>query len=229
MVRLAGAITFDFGQTLAELDYAFLVHRLEERDLRLEETDLRAGAADAWSAYGEAKRSAATGFAAWSSFMRSLLVSAGCPQPALAPTVDWLWSEQPRRNLWRRPIPGMFELAQELGQRGARVGILSNSEGHLAELVEELGKREAFLDITDSGKLGIEKPDPRIFRHAAERLQVEVHQICHIGDSWEADVRGALDAGCRAVYFSPEPPLQPHPDVAWTRDARALRTLLLGP
>ena len=57
----------------------------------------------------------------------------------------------------------MFELAEELGRSGISIGIVSNSEGKLAELVAELGYERLFAAIADSGKLGIEKPDARIF------------------------------------------------------------------
>ena len=100
------------------------------------------------------------------------------------------------------------------------MGIVSNSEGRLAELVEEMGRRHLFHAIVDSGKLGVEKPNPAIFEHAAEQLGVPLHAVTHVGDAWEADVRGALAAGCRAIYFSQEP--MPSPGA---REPKALRVV----
>ena len=57
----------------------------------------------------------------------------------------------------------MIELVRRLNQRGTPVGIISNSEGHLAELVDELGWANDFRVVVDSGRLGIDKPDPADF------------------------------------------------------------------
>src|SRR5262249_40183912 len=119
--------------------------------------------------------------------------SPGVP-PDVASLVDWLWDEQPRANLWRAQIPGMVALARELGARGVRVAILSNSEGRLAELLGEIGIADAFAAIIDSGRVGIEKPDRRIFDHALAALGATRPGI-HVGDSWPPDIAGAPRRG----------------------------------
>jgi HAD superfamily hydrolase (TIGR01549 family) len=190
-------ITFDFGQTLAELDHEFLAERLHERGARLETQQSRRAEQAAWRAYGIAKP---RGHAeAWMSMMETLLREGGVD--GAREHAAWLWEQQPDKNLWRRPIPGMFELATELRDLGVPVGILSNSEGKLAELVRELGKEELFRTVVDSGRVGLDKPDRRIFELAAARLGGTVEQLLHVGDSWEADVLGAIGAGARAIWF----------------------------
>jgi HAD superfamily hydrolase (TIGR01509 family) len=91
----------------------------------------------------------------------------------------------------------------ELRRASVPFGIVSNSEGHLAQLVDELGHAGSFDAIADSGRLGLEKPDPRIFAWTAEQLAVPASALVHVGDAWEADVRGALAAGGRAIWFMP--------------------------
>ena len=136
----------------------------------------------------------------WKTFMRALLVG-GAVEGDVDALVDFLWDAQPTRNLWRRPVPGMLELAKELVDAGVGVAIISNSEGHLAELLAEVGLAELFPIVLDSGKLGLEKPDPRIFERALAELGAKPHEAVHIGDSFAADVRGALGAGLAAVWF----------------------------
>jgi FMN phosphatase YigB (HAD superfamily) len=51
----------------------------------------------------------------------------------------------------------------------------------------------------------MEKPDPRIFAWMAEALGVEAASVVHIGDSVAADVRGALGAGMRAIWYLGRP------------------------
>jgi HAD superfamily hydrolase (TIGR01509 family) len=220
------AVTFDFGQTLAELDHAFLARRASERGVHIDHERARTETPAAWTAYGEAKRNGLAGHDAWCTFMRTLLERCGLTSPLADDLAEWFWTEQPRVNLWRKPIPGMFELAIELRERGVPVGIVSNSEGKLAELAAELGHTHTFLVIADSGVLGIEKPDPRIFQFAASALGVATNEIVHVGDSWEADIVGAMNANARAIWFQPSESRELSPRVRRADDASEVRAAL---
>jgi HAD superfamily hydrolase (TIGR01549 family) len=224
------AVTFDFGQTLAELDHELLARRLAEHDVVFDVAQAARGTPDAWTAYGRAKQKGLAGREAWCVFMRTLLDLARVPG-ATDRLTEWLYAEQTRVNLWRKPIPGMIELCADLGRCGVPVGIISNSEGRLSELLEELGWSRYFSCVADSGKLGLEKPDPRIFHWAAERLGVATEALIHVGDVWETDVEGALAAGARAVWFAPrDPVLQRMTSARIVRcdDAAAVRHRLVG-
>jgi putative hydrolase of the HAD superfamily len=193
------AVSFDFGQVLGEFDHDFLASRLAERGVVLDAALSRAGSQRAWLRYGELKPEGHE--AAWRGMMEVMLWEGGVRGDAASRESAWLWQEQPRKNLWRKPIAGMIELVRELRGRGVRVGILSNSEGHLAELVAELGWADDFDTIADSGKLGIDKPQPGIFRHVCAELGVSCAELLHVGDSWQADVEGALGVSAQAVWF----------------------------
>lgn len=220
------AVTFDFGQTLLELDHACLARRLEERGVTLDAERARLETPGAWVAYGEAKRNGLLGQDAWCTFMRTLLERSGLDTTAANHLATWLWGEQPKVNLWRKPIPGMFELALDIRRRDIPIGVVSNSEGKLAELTAELGHASTFRVIADSGVLGIEKPDPRIFQFAAERLNVATSDIVHIGDSWEADIVGALAANARAIWFQPNEKRVLSSDIRSAVDASEVRAAL---
>jgi putative hydrolase of the HAD superfamily len=196
------AVTFDFGQTLCDLDTAMLAARLAERGIRADAGALEAATTEAWRTY-DAAIAAGLGGHPWKVLMRRLLELGGVEAAARDEAVDWLWTEQPKKNLWRRPIAAMIELCRELERSGVRLGLVSNSEGRLAELVDEIGWAADFPVVADSGVLGIEKPDPAIFRWAAERLGAPAERIVHVGDSWGADVEGARRAGMRAIWFRP--------------------------
>lgn len=222
------AVSFDFGQVLAQFDHEFLVRRAAERGAEVDLERALAETPAAWLAYGEAKRRGGEGRDVWCAFMARMLEPALSVQsrPGLGALVEWLWSEQPGRNLWRRPVPGMFGLARDLAAAAVPVGIISNSEGRLAELVEEIEPGAPFGVIADSGRLGFEKPDPRIFHLAAGALGVAANDLIHIGDAWETDVRGALDVGARAVWFAPTESRPLPPRVSLSRSALELRQLL---
>ena len=189
-------VTFDAGQTVIDLDLDFLARRLADRGVTVAPSALAAAAPAAWRRYDELVDPA--GGHPWRELMATLLRGAGVAD--VAPLVDWLWDEQPRANLWRGQIPGMVALARELRARGVVTAVLSNSEGRLAELLAEIGLADAFAAVIDSGRLGIEKPDRRIFDHTLEVLGASRPGI-HIGDSWPADIAGALGAGWRAIWF----------------------------
>lgn len=205
-------VTFDYGQTLGELDTTFLARRAAERGAQVDPARLDAASGVAWAAYDDAKRRGEVARAAWSTFMRTLLVEggvrfAGEPDPhETEALVAFLWSEQPRRNLWRRPIPGMLELCRDLSRAGVKLGIISNSEGKLLELLGEMGLASLFPVVADSGVLGTEKPAPTIFEWTANELGVKTAELIHVGDAWVADVEGALGVGARALWITREPP-----------------------
>ena len=101
-----GAVSFDFGQTLAELDTTYLSARLAERGVRVSAGALAEAVPDAWDVYDAAIR-AGFGGHPWRHLMAALLDGAGAAGDRAA-AVDWLWRQQPTHNLWRRPIPGVI-------------------------------------------------------------------------------------------------------------------------
>lgn len=223
---LARAVSFDFGQTLAELDTEMLCRRLQERQLQVSADKLEEELPHAWAAYDGAVREGVSGHP-WKLLMRTLLDRSGIPGPDVAATVDWLWTEQPKQNLWRRPIGPMIALVRELVGDGVPVAILSNSEGRLQELVDEMGLTNLFVGVADSGRLGIEKPDRAIFEWTASCLGTPLAEIVHVGDSRAADVDGALRAGMRAIWYSPaQPAADASPRMATCRDAAEVRRAL---
>lgn len=221
----AKAVTFDFGQTLADLDVEMLSRRLGERGVALSPERLEGAVPAAWEAYNSSIKGGAGGHP-WKILMTRLFEVAEAPTGAIAGAVDWLWTEQPRRNLWRRPVPGMIDVARDLRRAGVPIGVLSNSEGKLAELIEEIGWSDVFPVVADSGKLGMEKPDRAIFDWTAAQLGVATGEIVHIGDAHAADVEGALKAGARAIWFRGDRARAGDDRLAVCQDAAEVRSAL---
>ncbi|THD69909.1 noncanonical pyrimidine nucleotidase, YjjG family [Robertkochia marina] len=61
-----------------------------------------------------------------------------------------------------------------------------------------------FKVVVNSEMAGVKKPNPYIFKLAMKRAGARPERSLMIGDSFEADVLGALNAGMHALYFNPE-------------------------
>jgi putative hydrolase of the HAD superfamily len=86
--------------------------------------------------------------------------------------------------------------------RGLRLAVVSNWDERLPGLLEGLGLTPYFETVVYSSAVGVEKPDPRIFRRALDELEVEPEAAVHVGDGALEDVEGALGAGLHAVRIS---------------------------
>jgi putative hydrolase of the HAD superfamily len=60
-----------------------------------------------------------------------------------------------------------------------------------------------FQNVIISEVVGVNKPDPLIFKHAIELAGATIEESVMIGDSIEADIRGAMSVGMDAIYFNP--------------------------
>ncbi len=97
--------------------------------------------------------------------------------------------------------PGVWELYPEvvdvLGALCGRfeLSVVSNFDGRLRLILEHLGVPEYFQHIFLSSELGADKPDPLIFRLAAEASGFSPNEILHVGDDPERDWQAASKAG----------------------------------
>ncbi|WP_242085729.1 YjjG family noncanonical pyrimidine nucleotidase [Aestuariivivens sediminis] len=57
-----------------------------------------------------------------------------------------------------------------------------------------------FKTITNSEKVGVKKPHPKIFNHALKVANVNAGQSVMIGDNYEADILGAINIGMDAIF-----------------------------
>ena len=53
-------------------------------------------------------------------------------------------------------------------------------------------------------EFGVSKPDPAIFHQAFEQAGVSADEVIHVGDCHDNDVSGAVSAGAKAIWFSPD-------------------------
>jgi putative hydrolase of the HAD superfamily len=71
-----------------------------------------------------------------------------------------------------------------------------------------------FKNVIISEDVGVNKPDKAIFEFALNKAGAQVHESIMIGDSLEADIRGAQNFGMKAIFFNPQKTKKPV-DVNW--------------
>jgi len=95
-------------------------------------------------------------------------------------------------------VPGVLDA---LRARGLRLGVISNWDTRLPDLLRQLDLARRFDALVYSSAVGVEKPDSRIFRRALRELGVEPRAALHVGDSRLEDLEGAIAAGMRALLL----------------------------
>lgn len=87
----------------------------------------------------------------------------------------------------------------ELRRQGLQLGVISNFDSRLYEVLEALGLREYFDTVTISSRVGAAKPDGQIFEAALGQAGAMAAMSLHIGDDPHQDCAGAEAAGMNAM------------------------------
>lgn len=93
----------------------------------------------------------------------------------------------------------MWSVVHRAREHGVRTGLLSNSWGTDHYPIDRLGQH--FDAVVVSGEVGLRKPDPAIYRLAAERLGIEP-PVCAFVDDLERNVDAARDVGMFGVVHT---------------------------
>jgi putative hydrolase of the HAD superfamily len=117
---------------------------------------------------------------------------------------DWLadelykvFSDGASYRLYDDALPAIGVLKDS----GYRIGLISNFEGWLEELLVELEVGDLFEVSVISGLVGVEKPDAKIYELALEEAGVEPGAAAHVGDSLANDIRPPVDLGMKAILL----------------------------
>lgn len=84
-----------------------------------------------------------------------------------------------------------------------RLGIVANFYGNLEAVCRAAGLAPLFATMTDSRRVGAEKPSPAIFHAALAELGAIPRTTLFVGDSLRRDREGARGMGIRFVWIAP--------------------------
>jgi putative hydrolase of the HAD superfamily len=194
------AIFFDVGGTIVLANYDRTLEPLMARGVRPTGAELAAAEKAAKSRLDsqilqQGKISVDNGY--WDNYYTALLQTLGLDDAELKS--DLIARTRTSAN-WNRLADGAEATLRELGRK-YRLGIISNSDGRIDELLRQLGILDLFACVTDSGIVGHEKPDSRIFISATQSMGVSTQEAAYVGDIYSVDYLGAMSVGMRAILM----------------------------
>jgi putative hydrolase of the HAD superfamily len=192
------ALFFDVGNTLLFPNRKQMLRALHERGVIPSEELLRQIERDTKHEFDSLMEShAAVDHGFWHIFYTRLLAELGIADESLRD--DLVTRTQISAN-WCDVRPETREALLTLGRK-YRMGVISNADGRIAEVLAKCGIDDCFETITDSGIVGREKPHPAIFEAALKSLGVKASESLYIGDIYSVDYVGAMGVGMQAVLF----------------------------
>jgi putative hydrolase of the HAD superfamily len=204
-VKLEPYLLFDAGGTLVFPDPTILIAEAWNHGIRLTHPQL-------WRGYyrliynldHQARDHGAFPADPWPrGYAHALFETLGIRGPAAEAAARSVWARHALKNLWTFTFDWVEEALTRLAGQGVRMAVVSNSDGRTEEVLRDLGLARYFERIFDSKLLGLEKPDPAIFRHILAEVRQRPSDVLHVGDIYEVDVRGANRVGIPALHLDP--------------------------
>jgi putative hydrolase of the HAD superfamily len=204
------AVFFDAGNTLLRMNYPVIADELQRQGravtvaaLQRAEWRARVRLDDevlAPRAPGVSTESGSTG----DRYLRYILEALDvADEPLVSAMTSWRRAYNPPVGLFNTAEPVAAEALGVVRQRGAAAAVISNSNGSVRSILDHLGFGRHLEFVLDSGEVGVEKPDPRIFALALERAGVAASEAAYVGDLYSVDVVGARAAGIEPVLLDP--------------------------
>jgi len=108
-----------------------------------------------------------------------------------------------RSDAWTL-FPETGDVLSDLKSKGYNLGIISNFDSRVYDVMKRLGIYEYFDTLVISSEAGYAKPEHMIFSIALERTGTDPAQTLHIGDDLHNDFHGARALGIKALLLDRE-------------------------
>ena len=118
------------------------------------------------------------------------------------PVEEWLDDYNDKLGGSYRLTPGVREGLGSVREAGWRFAVVTNGPTQVqTHKIRSAGIDRLADAICISEEVGVSKPDPLIFRTAAERAGSTLEGAWMIGDNLDADIGGAHGVGARSVWL----------------------------
>ena len=223
------AVLFDAGNTVMLINYGVVTEAFAAEGFDIDEAAVREAEYRARVRLDPilARRNSTEAPQIFQTYMQFICEGVGVPWGAAAERTLGRMAEYHRaHNLWDQPDPLARTVLQTLCGHGLTLGMISNSNGWVEQLMTQSGLRPYFHFVLDSRLVGVEKPDPRIFQMALDHIGISPAEALYIGDLYSIDVVGSRAAGMHAILLDPAG-LWGHVDCPKARDLSEAANLVL--
>lgn len=209
------AVVFDAGGTLVRIDFEWMCELLAALGVPVTLEEMRRGEVQGRRRYdgmaGTVPRTPALGLqpalgsvGPVQAYFAGMLEAVGCRHPVLEEALEHIRLRQLAPSLlWARPMEGARHALDALAAMGVRACCVSNSDGRADHHLLHAGVRTGLEFVVDSQLEGVEKPDPRIFRIALDKLGLVPERTVYVGDIRSVDMAGARGAGMHFTLIDP--------------------------
>lgn len=205
MTRASDAVSLDVGGVLVVPDHGALAGALTRAGVAHDANRFGIGHYLAMAAMDDAR----SGAEVFTDYVGGFAAAVGVADADLAAAQDALLAVL-FTPVWCQPVPRSRVGLRSLANAGLRLAVTSNSDGTVADHL----RRHEWLQVgdgpgvpveivTDSGAIGVAKPDPRLFQATIDGLGLPPERILHIGDAVGYDVDGAAAVGMLSVHMDP--------------------------
>jgi putative hydrolase of the HAD superfamily len=97
--------------------------------------------------------------------------------------------------------PDAISLLTNIKAGGYKTGIISDCGVEIARVFDRLELAPFFDAVVLSCRVGMQKPDPRVYQMAADIIQVDPEDCLYIGDGDSNELTGAKRVGMKAVLI----------------------------
>jgi putative hydrolase of the HAD superfamily len=197
-------LLFDAGGTLVFPDQSFLIQQAQTYGLQLSHEQLFIGHCQLIYDLDRYADEHGQLPPVWpQGYVLALLEKLGLTGPAVKAIDQASQARNRHQSLWAFTFDWMSEALSQLARHGYQMSVISNSDGRARDTLAAVGLDHYFEQIFDSTLLGVEKPDPAIFKIALRELNLLPAEALYIGDVYHIDVAGANRAGLGCLHLDP--------------------------
>ena len=147
------------------------------------------------------------------------------PMPGIGDAMNEVYLTEMPKQL--KLVPGALVVLDYLHHK-YRMAIITNGFREVqVDKLSQSGLKKYFDKLFISEVVGAQKPHRLIFEHAIKSMNAPKRKSLMIGDSWEADIVGAMQFGMDQVYYCSEPGKMPTPDLTSAVESKKTSTTVI--